>query len=178
MTAIVEKLKDFVLHYNPYFKTGVTGVYLDTTAGSINSRDRVIFPADDLGNYFYLRYDGNPGLLVNKDTAFDECTTGTYMRIKLILVAFVREADNDKLFLNLFNTLAKFKTDSLVFTEAIINSDDVVLNELQPLKDKEALAATLQRVPMNASLVAIKFSMNTDLQYFALNCIENPCKEC
>lgn len=178
MTALVEDLKDFILKHNSYFTTGVTGVYLDTVAGSINSRDRVIFPADDLGNYFYLRYDGNPGLLVNKDTAFEECSVGTYMRVKLILVAFVREADNDKLFLNLFNTVAKFKSDSLVFTEAILNSDDVVLNELQPLKDKEALSAALQRVPIDAGLVALKFTLNTDLQYFALNCIENPCKEC
>lgn len=177
MNTELKILKDYILTHNSYFSEGFDDVYLDTHGFvSSDEQETPVFPADNLGDYFYLRYDGNPVLQNGPDAVMNECHTGVSMRINLVLVAVLQEGDVEQLFLNLLSTLKAYKAQGIVFRNGIYRSEDVILQELSKLPEKDREAA-LQRCP-DGPMASIAFTLIITPESLALSCIQNPCKEC
>jgi len=169
-------LKDFILLHNPYFNQGFDDVILDDSTGYVFN-DQPVFPADNLGNYFYLRLPNN--VTFDYDTIYktSECASEPGIKSAVILVACMRDADRDKLFLNLLSTILAFKVARIKFISGSYQPDAIVSQELAKI-DKSNIEAALQRLPEDYTLISITFSLGVNIFPLALNCIQNPCNEC
>lgn len=168
------RLKDFILQYNPYFNQGFDDVVMDETTGIVHN-NQPVFPADEYGDYFYLRH---------VSTRFDtgsqyqvsECIKGFGLQANLVLVACMRDADPDKLQSNLFNTLSAYPVQ-IRLNDALFLSEQVLLKELARVK-AENVAAALQRLDPGYTIVSIDFSLTELFNTTSLRCFETPCKSC
>lgn len=170
LKSTVDSIKDYIIQYNPYFKKGYSDVYLDEKTGIIHN-SKPIFPADNLGDYFYLRLPNKVQFDYAREFQISDCISGAGIRASVILVAVVKDADPDKLIQNLVNTLQTYQNVNV--NSAIYLTEDVIIQELAKTSE-ETIMAALQR--MKSTIVSLTFTILTPYQFKKLSCIENPCK--
>lgn len=172
------KLKDFILTHNTYFKTGFDSVFMDSQTGIVNNDKAIVFPADDIGNYFYLRLPSGLGADYGNQYIISDCAKGVGVRYEIILVAIVDGADGSLLVENMLTTLMRYNNEELKITKAIYQAEDVIMQELAkiPKEDKES---ALQRFSTNEyGICSIHFTFTVPFVAQQLSCIQNPCRPC
>lgn len=170
------RLKDFILRYNTYFNHGFDSVSMHEN-GYVANGDKVIFPADDMGNFFYLRLPNHLQADYNNFYTIADNAMSIGVKYDVILVACAVEADNILLLENMITTLGKYQEEPLKITKMIYKDDDVVAQELARIK-KENINDAIQRFPDNMSICSVHFTFTIPFVFQSLNCIQNPCKTC
>jgi hypothetical protein len=167
-------LKDYILSTNTYFGKGFDDVYMDESTGIV-ANNLPVFPADNLGDYFYLRLPNQSRFDYNVVNRVTDCSNTPAIVSEITLVACVRKANADRLVTNLLNTISSYN-DDVRFVTVQYRSEDVVLRELSRMK-KENIDAALQRLG-NHTIVSVNFSLSVSfrLRKVSSNCILDPCK--
>lgn len=178
LTSHLTQLRDFILQKNTYFDNGFAFAFQDVTEGYIFESDKVIFPADDLGNYFYLRLPDALKFDYSKEYQASDCYNGVGIVFDIVLVACVRNAEYDILVDNLINTLFSYKNQVLKQTKVILAQDEVILQELRKVKTKEDIEAALQRIPDDMTFCSIHLTFTISYVTQGTGCIVNPCLPC
>jgi hypothetical protein len=166
------ELKNHVLLKNTYFNKGFSFTYQDQGIWSDEDDKEPIFPRDDLGNYFYFRLPNDIGLTTIPALAVGDCAVQASAQAQIILVACVRNADNDLLMKNLINTISDMPVYAKTFTSGILMKEKVVRQELSFLSGDE-LQNALKKIPKDYSIVSINFTITNPISFN--RCIENPC---
>ena len=168
-------IKQFILDNNSYFNNGYDDVY-QNEKGMIGNNNELIFPADNRGNYFYLRLPKNIGFKYDEKYRTNDCIAPLIITSQIILVAQVKGADPDILLNNLLNTVLNIG-HAFVITGAIMKAEEVILQELAKI-DPINIDAALKNLDVNNTLVSISFNYSTQFVTQKLSCITNPCKTC
>lgn len=172
-----EQLKDFILGRNTYFQKGYANAYKDDTTHAVwvkQGKDmQCIIPADNQGNYFYLRNDAwvkhevkEPERLT--DTGTQRLTFLDTMSVQL--VAVVNNADAYQLIENLRNTAMMYPFMSVMPVTSSWNREQVVATELakMPVDD---INAALQRLKDET---IVRLSLSVTKIFIPANCITEP----
>jgi hypothetical protein len=172
LKGTLKNIADTIQEYNPYFDR----YFYNATADEfgVSDGENRIFPADTYGDYFYLRLPDNVGLGNSNTAKINDCTVAVSVSTRIVLVACVRKADEDKLIINLVSTLA---TLPVRMTGAIYNKEQVVMQELSKVPEKNVDKA-LSTLKADYTIVCIKFDYVYDFAPYRLNCLPNPCTEC
>lgn len=168
-----------ILRLNPYFDAGYSNV-LATEEGHVitdeKNNQRPVFPNDTLGDYFYLRMPRAWGFDYSNYIA--EGVSGVNITGVVVLVAYVLNADPDKLAANLVNTLrviGERLKGTIQLQAATAIADEVIAQELADLSEDQ-IEAALARRGENITLCSVTF---TYTQMFPLStCFDNPCISC
>lgn len=172
LQQLLVDLRDYILKFNTYFSVGYEAVYIDPNIGIVNNGKTFAFPDDTIGSYFYLRLPNQTAYSQQKEYTISDNVSGLGMSMEVYLVAYVKDSDADKLLLNLISTLRYY--GDLRINRATNQSDVVVTQELAKT-DKKIIMAALQRIPKNASIVSINFTINKPVEFIYPNCITTPC---
>lgn len=167
----INELKDYILQYNTYFSKGFADVYQTPTGIIANSEP--VFPADNLGAYFYLRIPDRLSTDFASAYKVDDCDAGFALTAAMVLVACVPQGDRDVLLNNMLTTLQKFA--GVRVTGAISKGEYVIKQELA-LRDKEEIENAMQN--MNTTIVSVLFTFSAIVKPQKLNCLPNPCSTC
>lgn len=170
------KLKDFILLHNPYFKHGFDAVVLEES-GYVAENGQIVFPADDLGNYFYLRLPNNLQADYNPQYSIADSYQSIGVKYDIILVACVVNGDNGKMLENIITTLGRYNDEPLRMTKLLHLADDIVIQELSKI-GKENAEAALQRFPENMGICSVHFTFTIPYIFQQLKCLQDPCKTC
>lgn len=170
-------LKDYVLQWNPYFDRGFDRVRMDDARGWILSDDTPVFPADDLGNFFYLRLPSKISYDYSNIYSSHDNKGGVGIVAEVILVACMRDADEFQLAGNLITTIGNWQGANTQLRDTLLRQDDVVMQEMAKFK-KPVIEACLQGMPEDMTMVSITFKMTASFKFKNLNCLSNPCKSC
>lgn len=163
----LSSIKDTLLEYNTYFNDGYDDVYITETG--IVANNKIVFPNDKKGNYFYLRLPDSVTINNTSEYKISDCRSAMGLSVDTFLVASVSKADADVLLDNLISTLASM---GLKIKSAIWQKHKVVMQELAKA-GAEAQQKALQNV--NTTLVSVRFEYNGTYEPTSLNCITNPC---
>lgn len=168
----LKSLRDFIIENNSYFNKGFYNAFQDNQTGKIYSGDKVIFPDDTLGNYFYLRLPKNYSFSENTYFATDECHRAIGLNAQVVLVACMCNADTDILLFNLVNTIGSFN-EVIKIVSATGDSTNVIATELAKIS-KENIDAALQRLDKDYTIVSVNFTYTKGFDFVDLNCLTNP----
>lgn len=171
------KLRDFILQYNTYFGRGYDNVVKDNSTGQINYGNDIVFPADELGNYFYLRLPNNLQPDYNFPSIADSHLS-IGVKYDVILVAIVSGADGSILLENMLTTLGRYQDEPLRMTKAIYQSDVVISQELAKIGTDNIRAALQKFTESETGICSVHFQFTIPFIFQRLNCIQNPCKSC
>lgn len=171
----LSEIATFVFQQNPYFVEAYDDVYL--SENGVVHNDDYVFPADNKGDYFYLRLPQNVSFVYSSEYQVSDCMTSAGVRASVILVACVKEADGDGLLQNLVSSLANFGKYSIRLQSAIYQPEYVVLQELGRLEKDEQQAA-LQRLDPDYTIVSITFQIEKFVPVNRINCNNKPCPSC
>jgi hypothetical protein len=174
----LHNIKEFILSNNTYFNNGYDAVFQDATTGVINDNKQPIFPNDNLGNYFYLRLPQSVSFIENAYNRVTELDRAVALNMRIILVACMRGADPDILISNLVNTLQQFDETYIKIDSFLMQSSDVVLQEMAKVTPKSNTIAALARLDEDYTIVSVQFTLTQRFQFQKLSCITNPCKTC
>lgn len=178
----LNKIKDHILRYNPYFSTGFSNTFIDEETGQVfsdNGNDYIpVFPEDRLGDYFYLRTPQKTTFADAPDFTLSDCQKGIAITGEIFLIAVVRDADADRLVNNLANTVQAFDNKYITIKSAIHQKIFVVEQEMAKVKEEKTLMAALARLKQNMTIVSLSFALRSPFQYQKLNCMTKPCKTC
>lgn len=177
--TLVERITavaDFIQANNTYFGRFYPAAEQDEELGVINDGMQPIFPSDEQGNYFYIRYPHGIGFDYTNSNTFADAGGGVGVKYDLVLVACVRDADTGLLLQNLLNTLGMYCKGNFKLSKANWGIA-VILQELSKIK-KESQQAALEKLPDNMGLVSISFTFTIPYVYQPLRCIVDPCKDC
>lgn len=173
----LDDITAYIMEHNTYFNVGFSNVYLDEKTGFV-ANDGVtkipVFPADELGDYFYLRLPNNVAFVSDAKYSFSNCITGLGIRSTVILVACIKTNGSDKLLENIVVTLRNYSKADIVLRSAIYQKDIVTLQELSKISESEQDAA-LQRLGDYGSIVSVTFDITENVLSHKLSCIEPPC---
>lgn len=172
-----ELFKEFILEKNPYFINGFANAYKDDITHAIYLQDgkdrRRLMPADNLGNYFYLR---NDAWMKHEAKELQKLTDTGTQRLTFLdtmstqLVAIVNNADAYQLIENLRITAMMYEGLDITPVTSSWNREQVVTTELTKVKAEEVYAA-LQRLE-NETIIRIGLSVNKI--FTPGNCITEP----
>lgn len=172
-------LKGYILEKNPYFKKGYANAFKEDVTKqviAVNKSDFIpLMPNDTLGNYFYLRNDGDIRHAIQDKERLADCKILTFLdSINVHLVAIVKDADAWTLLTNLRSTLLSYKGMDIVPTSSSVIREQVVIGEMRG-QNEEDIAATLQRLKKET---IIRVTMSVNKSFTASSCIVNVCKTC
>lgn len=168
----LKRLEDYIMEYNKYFVESFYKVSMDPK-GYIMFGDSPVFPADEFGNYFYLRIPNNYQFDYDKQYILHEGDSNIGIKIPVILIACVHGGDPDVLLENLITTLQQYQPDDIKFTSATSQKEIVIAQELAKIK-KENLEAAQQKIDPDYALASISFTFTTPYEFKNLNCIKAP----
>lgn len=177
--AQVIAFKNHILSNNDYFANGYAIVYKDEE-GRVIAYDNAptpVMPNDTLGNYFYLRYDGDNRLVAKQTERLTDCGASRILfedTLTVQLVAVVADAAELTLRNNLINTAMAYTGIIAIPTLANLNREQVVLAELKGM-EADNIQAALQRL---GNWTIIRLTLNLIDQYTPTDCIDEPCKNC
>lgn len=176
LQAQLIKLKDWILQYNPYFDTAFSNVTQDSETGIINDTKQPVFPADNFGNYFYLRLPNNIVFDYSQPSIGDnQLSVG--IKTPVFLICCMVNADADELILNMLATIGRYQDVNMRFVNATYQKEVVLMQELAKL-DKNNISSALQRMPSNLTIVSIQFTISFPVSFPKLNCLTKPCSTC
>lgn len=170
----LDSIATFIMEHNVYFDRGISNVWLDETTGYVSDDETAVFPADNLGDYFYLRLPKNIDFVYDRAHKFADCVDGIGAKSQVILVAVIKDGSADQLIENLINTLRNYREATVIVKSAIYQAAYVILQELRFINEENREAA-LQRIPQGSSFVSITFEITETVLAHKLNCIVNPC---
>lgn len=170
----LSELTTFILDNNPYFDRAYDDVYQDETVGIVHDNNQPIFPADNLGNYFYLRLPNNIRFDNASQFNLSECLDTPGLVYDIILVAILNNANADVLLHNLLSTLAAFG-GNINLTGASTQRAVIIGQELASMS-VEMRDKALQNI--NSTLVSVYFTYTPAFLPTKLSCITNPCASC
>ena len=172
----LDQIAATVQQYNPYFDRYFTNVEQSEQLGYIHNGNEVVFPNDTYGNYFYLRIPSK--LSVVYDANFNNGNWNSLGISSLVtLVAMVKDADPQKLALNIMSTIGRACNFQKKFTTILIHNEDVISTELANCTEDVILKA-IQCVSDDITLISITFTLTIAQDLLQLNCLLNPCKSC
>lgn len=162
---------------NPYFDAAYNNVVASDIGYVMfdpKGQAMPVFPNDTLGDYFYLRMPRN--WQFSEGDYIAEGISGTTINAQIVLVAYMMNADADKLASNLINTVRTIGervrgTIQLVSATAV--DEEVLAQELADLGD-DAYNAARARLGQNITLCSVTFNYSQLFPYS--NCFDNPCK--
>jgi hypothetical protein len=181
----LDRLAAHILQQNPYFNCGYAlawidpkdgGVYGYKTAAKGDFERVVLFPADQRGDYFYLRPQGKAVYASSVETNLSDCVSGVMQTGTVRLVAIVDRADPHELIENLLHTLAGYGNAALSGGASDWNREIVTIDELQGREEKDIRAA-LTRLG-SYTIVAVTFTLNTPIQHKGTGCRKSPVTPC
>lgn len=172
------KLKDWILRYNAYFDNAYPHVHLHDKIGVVASNDLRVFPADNLGNYFYFRLPNKVTFDYNQNLSISDSSNAIGLKANIVLVACVRNADADQLSYNLAATIGRYQDLNIRIIDNVYDKDDVVIQELSKMDSKENLQAALRGLSDNMTIVSLTFTVSMPYIFQQLNCLTHPCKIC
>lgn len=173
--------KGYILAQNAYFDEGYANAFKYAGTNQILTRDgdnlMPVFPVDEVGNYFYLRSEGD----IRFTAQFAERLTDngaqrlTFLdTITVYLVAIVTDADVYKLINNLRNTAMGYKAMSVIPTAASYNREFIIADEMKGL-DQDIINKALQNI---TEQTIVRLTLSVNMNYVPGNCIIDPCKSC
>lgn len=175
-----ELLRDHILSMNPYFTAGFANAYKETASDAIyavhEGNTRIVFPQDNLGNYFYMRNE--PNATYTAKQGFEDCGEGRAMyddRLNVYLVALMNGADDYELINNLRNSVLRFKGMNVIPTAAMWQRENVLLTEMQGFEEDEITKA-ITNIKKGTNIV--RLTLQVTKEFTPSKCIDNPCKEC
>lgn len=171
--ASIQALEKFILANNKYFTTSFSDVSQSPYNGFIMSGEDPVFPNDTLGNYFYLRV---PNYLQFDDSMqflHAEGDVRVGLKMPMVLVACVREADDVALLENLITTLRQYMPDYIKFVNCTFQKEIVITQELARIP-KEDIQEAIKKVDMDYAIVSITFLFTFPYLFQELNCIQTP----
>lgn len=172
-----ELLKDFILEQNSYFNAGFANAFKDEVNGMVFAMDgkdrKPLLPADNMGNYFYLRNDTwarHEAKETEKitDTGTQRLTFLDTMSVQL--VAVVNRADAYRLIENLRNTALMYQQLNVVPVTSSWSREQVLATELARMRPED-VNATLQRLK-EETIVRLALAVSTT--YIPSTCIAQP----
>ena len=171
---------DYIIQENDYFCKGYCDVVKDDTTNLIYTNtfpDRlVIFPNDQLGDYFYLRNNAIVEFNQATEFAISDCISGaTQLIIPIVMVTVMRNVDPFILLQNISSSLSVYQ-ETLLFNSSNWNREQIVAEELRGASTKEIEAAKNRL--QNFTLLSFSFRLIIPFSYLKTNCITNPCKPC
>lgn len=174
-----EQLKNFILDKNEYFSYGFANAYKDDVSHSIwvdKGSDKLkLLPADNLGDYFYLKAEPSVKYIPKEKERLSDVGT---QRLAFLdqhtvhLIAVVAKADSYLLIENLRNTFMMFEPFSVVPAQSTMHREDIIVSELQGLESRD-IQATLQRL---CTETIVKMTLEVSKVFVPSNCIINPIK--
>lgn len=176
---ILNDLGTFILEYNKYFGESFTDVSLSPYTYYIMSGEQPVFPADNLGNYFYLRTPNYTKFDYGKQNIQMEGVNGIGLNIPLTLVACVRSANPDTLLENLITTLSQinFTQDALPydikFIQCTSQKEIVIMQELSKMP-VETIKSAIMAVDKDYAIASITFTISSPYQFQKISCIKSP----
>jgi len=172
----LDEIGTLIAKYNNYFNTYFTNVEQSEQLGYIHNNNEVVFPNDTYGNYFYLRIPSK--LSVVYDANFNNGNWNSLgISTNVTCVAFVKDADPQKLALNIMSTIGRACNYQKKFTTILIHNEDVVSTELANCSD-DVIMKAVQCVADDITLISITFTLTIAQDLLQLNCLTNPCKSC
>lgn len=180
-TADLIALRDYILAQNTYFDNGYYYAVKDVENKQVMALDGnkivTVFPNDRLGNYFYLRSDGEVKHNIREGERIRDCGA---QRIAFLdtetvyLVASVINADALTLVNNLRITALAYNGLQVIPASSNYNREIVVFGELTGV-EKEDISAALQRLKKET---IVRLTLSVNKKYIASNCIEPVCNPC
>lgn len=168
-TSLIE-IRDAILQYNTYFNKGFADAFKDEKG--VHEGEKVVFPNDREGDYFYMRYPNNYKVSSPAYARLNECTIATAFTTTVFLIASVKNAYADKLISNLVSVII---SKGGKVTEAIGQKEVVIRQELSGM-EQEVIKKGLANSGKNNTIVCVKFELEKPFYPTQLNCLENPCK--
>lgn len=171
------ELKNWILKYNKYFDEAFDNVELSEERGIVHNGDKAVFPADNFGSYFYLRMPSTMTPLYAEQYKIADNWLSVGISADINLIAYMADADPDKLLANLLATVGRFG-ENTVIKKLLLHSEDVIMQELSRISPDNAAKALQNQNERKAALVGITFSIQFPYSFPELNCITNPCRTC
>lgn len=166
--SLFADIKDTILQYNTYFNAGFDDAY--QSENGVYQGEKILFPNDTLGDYFYIRPDNPVG--ISNDSAISSCYTAFALDASATLVAVVKSANSTMLVNNLMTSLAY--TGATV-ESATFQHEEIIRQELGAMS-QEDLTAALANYHRSTTIVSIAFTYNLPLPLTKINCLPNPCE--
>lgn len=177
ITAKLTQLKEKILQNQQYFAQGFVNVMQHPENGIISNKETIVFPADNLGDYFYFRVPKDIDLRLSPQDTITQCASGYITGAEIYLVACVSDADPEQLVVNLINLLRDKCGGELVLRSFSTNPEAILMRELSGI-EKENIEAALQRLDPSHTIVSITFSITSVIPYIKPDCLPDPCKQC
>lgn len=184
MKALFDKISElavYIAQVNTYFDTYFDYALQDETTGKIFGYDKSgnpmnIFPSDEYGNFFYIRYPHKLGFDTTNVNMIADAQGGIGIKADMVLVAAMKDADPWLLIQNIINTMGLMCDLNASFKQALFG-DNVILQELARIP-KENIQEALKTLADDYTLVAVNFTVNQPFIFQRSNCITNPCLQC
>jgi hypothetical protein len=169
-------LRDFILQYNPYYTTGFANV-LQYDNGLVATTGQAVFPADNLGNYFYLRMPNQVQVDNSPAYTIADNGLGIGLQYNVVLVACMLDGNAECMITNLLTTLMRYHNEPLRITTVLPNAEDVIFQELSKVNEATAINA-VKNLPEKLTICSIHFTFTIPFVPQQLGCLSTPCKNC
>lgn len=163
-------IADGIREFNPIYHKSFIAAKRDDKGDNITHvGEKIIFPADNMGNYFYIR-DNSPISWTDVGTKQIPCT----------LVSYTMNTSKYIMLSNLEHTIANFNSKStsakVKFDYAITDAIDVINREIP----KDRLDKAKKNLPKNATLILINFILILPpiIGTKRIECFPDPYKKC
>jgi hypothetical protein len=175
-TTDIKEFASFILAQNTYLSKGFAPAFLED--GKVLYRDGSDFTnvsiQDGLGNYFYLRYDGDMTFPVERGMKASDCGAGRVGfldSVPMVMVVVMTDADPTLLLNNMRNTALSYSSLAVLPTSAQLVREVVVFDEMRGASEEEITDA-LARLDRQT---IIKIKMTVAKSFIANACIVDPC---
>lgn len=166
--GLLETIKTKILELNKHYNLGVIAKTSDARDGLlVSDGSDILFPADHLGDYFYLKHTGEI-VWTNQNRTEEH---------KVVFVSYSENTDPFTTIDNIRASIAKCGLGAGVrFKSASANNQEVIKHETP----KKGQVVAFKNLKDNVSLVRIEFYLIVPqtLQYKEEECVPNPCNPC
>lgn len=171
----LNSLRDYILEKNAYLNSGYVNAILteDGVLAPANGELISVFPADYLGNYFYIR-DTQKASFVPDQAYINDCQRGFRRNGQYTILVAVVDADADLLSSNILTSLLDFSSEEISLNSIVADQTQVIMQELGK-SQKADIEKALRNID-GQTLIAITFTMSVSFQ--PVKCITTPCKKC
>lgn len=174
---LIDKIEKDILDRYKFFDYGFSNMYIDYSAKKIlnySEEEYIEFGIDDrLGNYFYIRHDGDTSIDYGVDVI--DINKNIEIQNNYSLVAVVDGADAEKLLYCLINVLGLY--NNLKLYKAYITKERVINSEYSFLNSEDR--NNILYKTSNKTLIKVLFNTFEYYQPFDKECFCcNPSKTC